>query len=81
MKHLRPARETCEQCHWPEKFHGDKFLVRTKYADDEANTASTTVLVLKIGGAQRPATPSASTAPTSIPSGRSTTSPPTDAAR
>ena len=21
---LRPARDTCEQCHWPEKFHGDK---------------------------------------------------------
>src|SRR6185436_16985066 len=50
VKHLRPARETCEQCHWPEKFHGDKFLVRTKYADDEANTASTSVIVLKIGG-------------------------------
>lgn len=50
VKELRPARETCEQCHWPQKFHGDKFLVRTKYADDEANTAMTTVLVLKIGG-------------------------------
>jgi hypothetical protein len=50
VKHLRPARETCETCHWPQKFHGDKFVVRTKYADDEANTASTTVLVVKIGG-------------------------------
>jgi hypothetical protein len=50
VKHLRPARETCEQCHWPQKFHGDKFLVRTKFADDEANTPSTTVLVLKVGG-------------------------------
>jgi hypothetical protein len=29
---------------------GDKFVVRTKYADDEANTQSTTVLVLKVGG-------------------------------
>jgi formate-dependent nitrite reductase cytochrome c552 subunit len=19
---LRPAQDTCEQCHWPEKFHG-----------------------------------------------------------
>jgi hypothetical protein len=47
---LRPARETCEQCHWPAKFVGDKFVVRTKYADDEANTQSTTVLVLKVGG-------------------------------
>jgi NapC/NirT cytochrome c family, N-terminal region len=50
VKHLRPARETCEQCHWPQKFHGDKFVVRTKYADDEKNTPSTTVLVLKVGG-------------------------------
>jgi nitrate/TMAO reductase-like tetraheme cytochrome c subunit len=50
VKHLRPAQETCEQCHWPQKFHGDKFLVRTKYAPDEKNTASTTVLVLRVGG-------------------------------
>ncbi|MGH9795614.1 MAG: NapC/NirT family cytochrome c [Candidatus Acidiferrales bacterium] len=50
VKALRPARETCEQCHWPQKFHGDKFVVRTRYAEDEANTALTTVLVMKIGG-------------------------------
>jgi nitrate/TMAO reductase-like tetraheme cytochrome c subunit len=50
VQHLRPARETCEQCHWPQKFTGDKFLVRTKYSDDEANTPLTTVMVLKIGG-------------------------------
>jgi hypothetical protein len=47
---LRPARDTCEHCHWPEKFTGDKFIVRTKYADDEQNTPATTVLLLKIGG-------------------------------
>jgi NapC/NirT cytochrome c family, N-terminal region len=47
---LRPARDTCEHCHWPQKFTGDKFLVRTKYADDEKNTPATTVLLLKIGG-------------------------------
>ena len=47
---LRPARDTCEHCHWPQKFTGDKFLVRTKYADDEKNTPSTSVLLLKIGG-------------------------------
>ncbi|HEX7578208.1 MAG TPA: cytochrome C, partial [Verrucomicrobiae bacterium] len=23
IKNLRPARETCEQCHWPQKFSGD----------------------------------------------------------
>ena len=47
---LRPARDTCEHCHWPQKFTGDKFLVKTKYADDEQNTPATTVLLLKIGG-------------------------------
>jgi NapC/NirT cytochrome c family protein len=50
VRQLRPARETCEQCHWPEKFTGDKFLVRTKFSDDEKNTPLTTVLLLKIGG-------------------------------
>lgn len=50
VENLRPARETCEQCHWPQKFHGDKFLVRTKYGEDEKNTPSTTVMILKIGG-------------------------------
>ena len=50
VEQLRPARETCEQCHWPQKFVGDKFVVKTRYADDEGNTPLTTVLVLKIGG-------------------------------
>ena len=47
---LRPARETCESCHWPQKFHGNKILVRTHYGDDAESTPSTTVLMLKIGG-------------------------------
>jgi nitrate/TMAO reductase-like tetraheme cytochrome c subunit len=47
---LRPAIETCEECHWPQKFTGDKFIVRIKYSDDEKNTPLTTILVMKIGG-------------------------------
>ncbi|MGE0453689.1 MAG: cytochrome c3 family protein [Vicinamibacteria bacterium] len=47
---LRPARETCEQCHWPRKFHGDKLVVKTKYSEDEANTRLVTVLMMRIGG-------------------------------
>ncbi|MCE1205371.1 MAG: NapC/NirT family cytochrome c [Holophagaceae bacterium] len=50
VEHLRPARETCEQCHWPQKFTNDKLIVRTKFAEDEANTPSTSILLLKIGG-------------------------------
>ena len=49
---LRPARETCEQCHWPTKFVGDKLKVITHHADDEANTALKTVLLLRVGGIQ-----------------------------
>jgi len=50
VKYLRPARETCEQCHWPQRFSGDKFIVKTSYRDDEKNTPQTTALVVKIGG-------------------------------
>jgi nitrate/TMAO reductase-like tetraheme cytochrome c subunit len=50
VKYLRPARETCEQCHWPQRFSGDKFIVKTNYKDDEKNTPETTALVVKIGG-------------------------------
>jgi hypothetical protein len=53
VKDLRPARETCEQCHWPERFVGDRVVVRTRFADDEANTPATSVLVLKVGGRGR----------------------------
>lgn len=47
---LVPARETCENCHWPQKFEGVRLRVITKYADDEANTRSQTVLLMLIGG-------------------------------
>ena len=50
VKYLRPARETCEQCHWPQRFTGDKFVVRERFQDDEKNTPQTSVLVLKVGG-------------------------------
>ncbi|BCR06940.1 c-type cytochrome [Desulfuromonas versatilis] len=48
---LRPARETCEECHRPEKFHGEKLVVRDKFREDEANTHVQTVLLMKIGSA------------------------------
>ena len=52
VHNLRPARETCEQCHWPDKFVGDRFKVNTHYSEDEANTETKTVLVVKVGGRQ-----------------------------
>ncbi len=47
---LRPARETCEQCHWPTKHFGDKLRIFSRTASDEANTPSYTALLLKTGG-------------------------------
>lgn len=50
VHNLRPARETCEACHWPQKFEGDRLRIIPKYAEDEANTLTKTVLLLHIGG-------------------------------
>jgi NapC/NirT cytochrome c family protein len=47
---LRPARDTCEHCHWTQFFAGQKFFVHTEYATDEQNTPATTVASMKIGG-------------------------------
>lgn len=50
VQSLRPARETCETCHWPQRFGGDRLRIRTKFGDDEPNTPATTVLMMHIGG-------------------------------
>src|SRR5262249_34835905 len=50
VKYLRPANETCEHCHWPQRFAGDKFFVKKSFNDDEQNTPQTTVLLMKVGG-------------------------------
>ena len=50
VHNLRPARETCETCHWPQKYGEDRLRVFPKFADDEANTLTKTVMLLKIGG-------------------------------
>jgi nitrate/TMAO reductase-like tetraheme cytochrome c subunit len=46
---LRPARDTCEQCHRPEKFYGDRLQVKHQYRSDETNTHVQTVMLMKIG--------------------------------
>ena len=47
---LRPAQDTCEGCHWPQKFATDRVRVISKYADDEANSVTKSVLLMRIGG-------------------------------
>ncbi len=50
LETLRPARETCEQCHWPGKHFGDKLRVFARFRSDEANTPRYSVMLLKTGG-------------------------------
>lgn len=38
VHNLRPARETCEQCHWPEKFYPNQLVKEKHYLADSANT-------------------------------------------
>ncbi len=47
---LLTAAETCERCHWPERYHGDKVRRVVEYADDEKNTESVTTLRVHVGG-------------------------------
>lgn len=50
IENLRPAQETCEQCHWPKQFFSEKLLTNTYYISDEKNTKWTLDLLMKIGG-------------------------------
>jgi hypothetical protein len=50
IHNLRPSRETCEQCHWPDKFSGQKLVVRTHYTDDEVAEPRKNVLLVHTGG-------------------------------
>lgn len=50
VRSMRPARETCQTCHWQDKRHGDILKVVKEYADDEANTETATTIQLHVGG-------------------------------
>jgi nitrate/TMAO reductase-like tetraheme cytochrome c subunit len=45
---LRPARDTCEKCHWPEKFHGNVEMVYDHYLSDRANTPFTLRMLMHV---------------------------------
>ncbi|GAB4327554.1 MAG: NapC/NirT family cytochrome c [Calditrichia bacterium] len=49
IHNLRPAREVCEQCHWPQKFYAHKLRLETHYIPDEQNTRWDIRLIMKIG--------------------------------
>jgi nitrate/TMAO reductase-like tetraheme cytochrome c subunit/uncharacterized membrane protein len=49
IHNLRPARETCEKCHWPQKFYSYRLQNKLHYLADSANTAWNIQLKMKIG--------------------------------
>jgi nitrate/TMAO reductase-like tetraheme cytochrome c subunit len=50
VRNMRPARDTCAACHWPEKFHGDEVRTIREYSEDETNSETVTPLTLYVGG-------------------------------
>lgn len=47
---LRPARETCERCHFPEKFSDDSLREIKRFNPDPMNTPVSIYLTMKTGG-------------------------------
>lgn len=51
---LRPSRDTCENCHWPERFYGSDLRTHITYKSDRDNTMQTRLMIMKVGsGAQK----------------------------
>ena len=50
VRNLRPAQETCEQCHWPKKFVGNLDRTLSYYLPDQSNSLYSVRLLLNVGG-------------------------------
>lgn len=49
IENLRPARETCEECHWPEKFYARKLQAQKHFLSDDNNTEWDIYMTMKVG--------------------------------
>ncbi len=47
IHNLRPARETCEKCHWPNKFYSNRIVNIRSYLADTFNTECNITLKMK----------------------------------
>lgn len=47
VKSLRPAKETCEECHWPEKFYTPRLQYNQHFLSDSVNTQWNIKLLMK----------------------------------
>ncbi len=51
VHNLRPAKETCYTCHWPDKFFGSVLMERTYYrAESSKNNPWTIKMLINVGG-------------------------------
>jgi hypothetical protein len=50
IENLRPARETCEQCHWPEIHYGGSLREFVHHRYDEVNAPWHLEMLIKTGG-------------------------------
>ena len=50
IHNLRPARDTCEECHWPQSFVGNLDRTFNYFQSDASNSPYSIRLLLKIGG-------------------------------
>ncbi len=50
ISNLRPAQETCEQCHWPQQFYGGQQKKLTHFLPEESNPRWEIDLLIKTGG-------------------------------
>jgi hypothetical protein len=57
VRNMRAATETCQQCHWAEKYHGDVIKVFNHYEYDENNSLNQTRMLIKVGGGNPAAGP------------------------
>src|SRR5262249_4332104 len=55
VENMRPSRDTCEQCHWPQKFTGSQLRLFPHYKADEKNTPQFNAVLVHVGG-QNPRT-------------------------
>ena len=47
---LVSSASSCEQCHARERYIGPRLRIRSAFTDDEANTRTQTVLLMRVGG-------------------------------
>ncbi|MBI3785674.1 MAG: NapC/NirT family cytochrome c [Deltaproteobacteria bacterium] len=50
ISNLRPAQETCEQCHWPQKFFEAQLRRQVHFLSDEENSRWNIDLLIRTGG-------------------------------